>query len=136
MEELTMKTRKRKITIEFANTEGSENIKSADMAAIIKKVNEAIDEYRAENPEVPVETILYEEEELQPTLRQLSNREMDKFIAYAKDQGTKMPFASMEMGILAAGRMDIQNGLAEILDSVKFDKPKGLYDRGRGKKNF
>jgi hypothetical protein len=77
-------------------------------------------------------------------MRQLSNRELDKFIAYAKEQGTTMSFDSMEMGILAAGRKDTQNGLTEILDSLKFDKPtcpepecgNGMENRGRGKKKF
>jgi len=70
-----------------------------------------------------------------------TSREVDKFVAYAKGQGSGMSFDSMEAGILAAGRKDIQNGLTEILNSMKFDKPscleckEGMDNRGFGKKN-
>lgn len=52
-----------------------------------------------------------------------------------------MSFDSMEMGILAAGRKDMQNGLAEILDSLKHGEQvcpecdEKMDNRGRGKKN-
>jgi hypothetical protein len=112
-----------------------------DVSLIIQKANEAarnagdaIEQYKAENPDIDVEAVLREQNELLPIIRQLSSRELDKFVAYAKEQGTKMPFDTMEMGILAAGRMDMKNGLAEILDAMKFDKPEGTDDRGRSKK--
>ena len=116
-----------------------------DSAPVIKKIREAlnaIDQLKAENPGVDVDAILTAKDPLYPTLIRLSNSELDKFIAYAKEQGTAMPFDSMEMGILAAGRRDMQNGLAEILDSLKFEKPicpecdDGMKDKGRGKKKL
>jgi hypothetical protein len=97
--------------------------------------------YMGENPDADVAAILSEHNAIQPALGALSNRELDRFIALAKSQGTKMPFDTMEMGILAAGRKDMQNGLAEVLNSLKFDKPdcsecnEGMYNNGRGKKN-
>jgi hypothetical protein len=112
-----------------------------DLSSLIQKLNEVIEQYKAENPDIDVEAILSKQKELQPILGLLQNRELDKFITYAKGQGTKMPFQAMEMGVLAAGRKDMQNGLAEILDSLKFDKPvcpecnDEMDDRGRSKKN-
>jgi tRNA(Ile2) C34 agmatinyltransferase TiaS len=53
-----------------------------------------------------------------------------------------MPFQAIEMGVLAAGRKDMQNGLTEILDSMKFDTPvcpecnEKMENRGRNKKKF
>jgi len=115
-----------------------------DISAIVQKISQvsmAIEQYKVENPGIDVEAILSENKELTPILGLLPKREVDKFVTYAKEQGTKMPFDSMEMGILAAGRKDMQNGLAEIVDSLKFDKPtcpecgEEMDDRGRGKKN-
>ena len=118
--------------------------RAQDAAALKQKIDEAvsnaIDQYKAENPDADVESIL-SEQKLIPVLGQLSNRELDKFIANAKEQGTKMTFDAMEMGVLSAGRKDMQNGLAEIINSMKFDQPtcpecgEGMTDRGRGKKN-
>ena len=121
-----------------------------DVSAIIQKANQeakqaisnAIEQYKAENPDVDVEAVLSEQMELLSKFRQVSSREVDKFVAYAKEQGTKMSFDSMEMGILAAGRKDMQNGLTEIANSLKFSKPdcpecgKGMENRGLRKKNF
>jgi len=116
-----------------------------DLSSLIQKINEAaiaIEHYKAENPNVDVEAILSKQKELLPILGLLQNRELDKFVNYAKEQGTKMPFHDMEMGVLAAGRKDMQNGLAEILDSLKFDKPvcpecnEGMDNRGSSKKKL
>ena len=119
------------------------NTKSIDASALMQKINEAlnaIEQYKAENPGVDVDAILSKQNELYPILRRLSTRELDRFVEYAKEQGTKMPFDSMEMGILAAGRKDMQNGLAEIVNSLKFEKPicpecdEVMDNRGRSKK--
>jgi hypothetical protein len=120
-----------------------------DTTGIIQEINEvvyrAIEQYKAENPDVDVDAILSgqnSQNELFSTMRQSSSRELEKFIALAKEQGTKMPFAAMETGVLFAGRKDMQNGLAEILNSLRFDKPtcsecgEEMDDRGRRKKKF
>ena len=124
-----------------------------DMSSLVQKINAinnsaveqynaAIEEYKAENPDIDVEAILSEQKVLLPTQGLFPNRELDKFISYAKEQGTQMPFQAMEMGVLAAGRKDMQNGLAEILDSMKFGKPvcsecnEKKDNRGRSKKKF
>ena len=105
-------------------------------------INTAIEQYKVENPDVDVDAILAEHKELLPLLESSQSRELDKFIAYAKQQGTKMPFDLMEMGVLAAGRKDMQNGLAELLNSLKFDKTncsecgEEMDNRGRSKKNY
>jgi hypothetical protein len=97
--------------------------------------------YIGEDPDADVAAMLAEKSELQPTLGVLSNRELEKFILRAKSEGLEMPFGDMEMGVLAAGRKDMQNGLAEILNSLKFDKPDcpecddGMDNLGRIKKN-
>ena len=100
----------------------------------------AIERCKAES--IDIGKIISKDKELLSALGQISNRELDKFISYAKEQGAKMPFESMEMGILAAGRKDMQNGLVEILNSMKFDKPSCpecgeiLDNRGHSKKKF
>ena len=137
---------------------GTQASNAQDMASIVQKIdalnfateqyniaveeyNIAIEQYKVDNPDIDVEAILSEQKELAPILRLLSRRELDQFITYAKEQGTKMPFQAMEMGVLAAGRRDMQNGLTEILDSMKFDKPvcsecnEKMDNRGRIKKN-
>jgi len=115
-----------------------------DMSAIVRKLSEAsiaIERYKAENPDIDVAATLSEHRNLLPVLGLLPHMELSRFVAYAKEQGTKMPFDDMEMGVLAAGRRDMQNGLTEILDSMKFSKPtcpecgEDMDDRGRGKKN-
>jgi len=118
---------------------------AGDMSDLMQKINDAvrivIEQYKAENPDVDVEALLSKNNGLAPILGAMKNRELDRFVAYAKGQGTKMPFDAMEMGVLAAGRRDMQNGLAEILNAAKFDKPEcpecgeKTDDRGRGKKN-
>lgn len=107
----------------------------------INTIKTAVEEYQAENPDDDLEEILSGHSGLLPGLGMLRTRELDKFIAFAKEQGTKMPFDAMEMGVLAAGRKDMQNGLAEILNTMKFGKTdcpecgEEMVDRGRGKKN-
>ena len=121
-----------------------------DMSAIVRKMSEvgiaveqyniAVEQYKAENPDTDVEAILSEHRKLLPVLGLSPNRELDKFIAYAKEQGTKMPFDAMEMGVLTAGRKDMQDGLAEILNALEFGKPicpdcdEKMDNRGRSKK--
>ena len=133
----------KKTSAKTAKAEGNGSVKPIDISAIMQMVNEtrsAIEQYKAENPGVDVDAILSTQNELLPTLRLLSSSEIGKFVAYAKGQGTKMPFGSMEAGILAAGRKDMQNGLAEIADALKFEKPicpesdEGMDNRGRSKK--
>jgi predicted lactoylglutathione lyase len=114
-------------------------------ATLIQRIQEAvrttIEQYQEENPGVDVKPLLSENKELLHTLGVSSNRELDKFIAYAKGQGTKMSFDAMETGILAAGRKDMQDGLAEIANSLAFNKPvcpecdEAMDNRGKGKKN-
>ena len=137
---MTKKTR-----AESAKTKGNGNAKTIDISTIMQMANEtlnAIEQFKAENPGVDVDAILSTQNELLPTLRLLSSSEIGKFVAYAKGQGTKMPFGSMEAGILAAGRKDMQNGLAEIADALKFEKPicpesdEGMDNRGRSKKKL
>jgi hypothetical protein len=112
----------------------------AIMQKISEAVNIAIEQYKAENPDVDVEAIMSEYNRLQLGLGVLQSRELDKFIAYAKEQGTKMSFDAMETGVLAAGRKDMQSGLGEILNSLKFDRPaclecgEELDNRGLSKK--
>lgn len=119
-----------------------------NMNALIQMINDAakeaankvIEQYKTENPDVDVDAILAEYKGSLPTIYSLQTQELDKFVTYAKKQGTKIPFASMEMGVLAAGRKDMQKGLAEILNSLKFDKPicnecdEEMDNRGRSKK--
>jgi hypothetical protein len=109
---------------------------------INEAINTAIERYKVENPDIDVDAILAEHEGELPLLGSLPHRELDKFITYAKQQGTKMPFDSMEKGVLAAGRKDMQNGLSELLNSLKFDKTKcsecgeEMDNRGRSKKKL
>jgi len=126
------------------NVKGKQVGHTQDMSLIVQMISEvslAIEQYKAENPDVDVEAALAEHKELLPVLGLLPSRELSGFVAYAKEQGTKMPFDEMEMGVLAAGRKDMQNGLTEILDSLKFNKPtcsecgENMDNRGRGKKN-
>jgi len=135
-----------KSSIKATNTTGNETIKSVDVFTVVQKIKEAIsaiEQYKTENPGANLEAHLSEKhKELQSSLRQISSREVDKFVAHAKEQGTKMSFDSMEMGILAAGRKDMQNGLTEILNTIKFDKPdcskcdEEMDNRGRSKKKL
>jgi hypothetical protein len=79
--------------------------------------------------------------EISQVVKSSRTSELNKFIDYAKSQGTSISFSAMEQGILAAGRQDMQNGLSELADSLKFEKQtcgeceKTLDNRGRGKKN-
>jgi len=107
----------------------------------LEEYNLAVEEYKSKNPDIDVEAFLSEQKELLPIPVLLPNRELDKFMIYAKGQGTKMSFQAMEIGILTAGRKDMQNGLAELLDSMAFDQPvcsecnEKMENRGRNKKN-
>jgi len=115
---------------------------SAEEAA--NYVDIAIAHIKAENQSIDVSEMLSDKQDvsrqLLPVLGEMKAREVDKFVAYAKEQGTKMPFEQMEQGILAAGRKDMQNGLAELLNSLSFTKPDCLEcdekteNRGRSKK--
>jgi hypothetical protein len=111
-----------------------------DITALLQKINEDIEQYKAENPGIDVDAALSEQKELLPILGLLPNRELDRFINYAKEQGTNMSFSAMEMGVLNAGRKDMQSGLGEILDSLTFPKPacpeceEAMDNRGRSKK--
>ena len=82
-----------------------------------KSANEAIEQYKKENPGVDVELLLSEQRSQALECGEIARSELDKFILYAKKQGMKMPFDAMETGILAAGRKDMQNGLSEILNT-------------------
>jgi len=135
----------KKTNAKTVNTEGTVNVKPIDVSVVMQKLGEAlnaVEQYKAENPGVDVDAILSAQSELCPILKRLSSRELDKFVTYAKEQGTEMPFDSMEMGILAAGRKDMQDGLAEIVNSLKFEKPncsdcdEGMVNRGRSKKKL
>ena len=123
-------------TIKNAN----EAVNNANEA--VNNANKAIEQFKIENPGVDVEALLSGQKELPLGFEQISNRELDKFVAYAKGQGVKMPFDSMEMGIIAAGRKDMQNGLAEILNAIDPGKPvcpecdEEMDNRGRGKKKL
>ena len=79
--------------------------------------------------------------EMLHTFGQLAGSEVAGFVANAKKLGTRMSFDEMEMGILAAGRKEMRNGLAEIMNSLEFgkqtdpDRGDTLENRGRRKKN-
>ena len=116
-----------------------------DIATLVQRLNEvmdAIEHYKIENPDFNLEAELSEQKELLPVLKLLKKRELDKFVAYAKEQGTKMSFDAMERGVLSAGRKDMQDGLAEIADSLKFEVPvcskcdEKMNYRGRNKKKY
>ena len=135
---------KKKTNDKTAKTEGTTNGKPIEVSIVMQKLNETlniVEQYKTENPGVDVDAIL-SANELYPILKRISNRELDKFVTYAKEQGTKMTFDSMETGILAAGRKDMQDGLAEIVNSLKFEKPtcsecdEGMENRGRSKKKL
>jgi hypothetical protein len=132
----------KKTNDETANIEITLNLRPMEVSVVMQKLNDAInavEQYKSENPGVDVDAILAQNE-LYPILKRLSSRELDKFVTYAKEQGTEMPFDSMEMGIPAAGRKDMQDGLAEIVNSLRFEKPichecdEGMDNRGRRKK--
>ena len=130
-----------KITI----NEVTEIIKNAN--EVVSKANEvvnnaskAIEQFKTENPGIKVETLISEAKGLPCEFGQISSSEVNKFVAYAKEQGMKMQFDSIEMGILEAGRKDMKNGLAEVLNSMDTDRPicsgcnEEMDNRGRGKK--
>jgi hypothetical protein len=108
----------------------------------VEQYNLTIEQYKAKNPDIDVEALLSEENDLLPILDLLPNCELDKFIRYAKKQGTKMSFDAMEMGVVAAGRTDMQDGLAQIANALEFDTPicpkcnKEMRNCGRSKKKF
>jgi hypothetical protein len=101
----------------------------------------AIQQYRVKYPDADIESIFSPYEEMLPVLELLRTSELSKFVNYAKEQGTKMTFSEMELGVVAAGRKDMQKGLEEIADSLKFENPKCPEcgekedNRGRSKKN-
>ena len=98
-------------------------------------------EHKAECPVIDAPTLTVQAE-ASAMILQTQNSELQKFIKQAKEQGIKMPFEKMEMGVLAAGRRDMENGLTEILNSLEFNKPTcsecdgGMNNRGRSKKKY
>ena len=116
-----------------------------DITSLLLKLDEiinAMEQYKAKHPDFELEAALSERKGLLIALKLLKNRELDKFVAYAKEQGTKMSFDAMEMGVLAAGRKDMQDGLAEIANSLEFEVPvcsecdEKMNNRGLSKKKF
>jgi uncharacterized protein (UPF0264 family) len=102
------------------STKAKQLIAAQDMVETIEKL---VGQFKAENPDVDINEILLEHKELKSVFEHVRNQELAKFTAYAKEQGTRMSFSEMEMGILAAGRKDMQNSLAELAESLKFDTP-------------
>ena len=136
---------KKSINAKTSTAKGYKVSESLEFSTVLRKISEtisAIEQYKAENPDIDVDALLSEQKELLPVLEQISSGELNKFVAYAKSQGTKMSFNSMETGVLAAGRKDMQSGLAEILNSLEFDKPEcsdcneEMDNRGRSKKKL
>jgi predicted lactoylglutathione lyase len=116
-----------------------------DITALLLKLDEiinAMEQYKVKHPDFDLEAALSERKELLLALQLLKKRELDKFVVYAKEQGTKMSFDAMEMGVLTAGRKDMQDGLAEIVNSLKFEVPvcsecdEKMNNRGLSKKKL
>ena len=119
--------------------------KSEQMVAafrMVESIQEMLKEFREGNPDVDIDKILSVHEELRSVLGHVQNLELAKFAAYAKEQGTRMSFGEMEMGVLDAGRKDMQNTLTDIAESLKFDTPTcsedgtNMRDCGLVKKNL
>jgi len=136
---------KGKSNANVTKNKGSKVAIPIDASSVVQKIQEAlnaVDQYKAENPGVDVDAFLTSQNPMYPMIKQLAGRELNRFVAYAKEQGTALPFDTVEMGVLAAGRKDMQNGLAEILNNIKFDKPacpecdEGMDDQGRSKKKL
>jgi len=120
------------------NAKEEQRIDSFDMMLSILEI---IEQFSLKHPDADVESILSEHEGLSPILGALRGSELSRFVNHAKKQGTKMSFSDMEMGVLEAGRKDMQKGLVEVLDSLEFETPEcSICDekknnRGRAKKN-
>ena len=119
----------------------SKNVDKYSALDMISDFRRNIQRFKENNPGADVEEILSQNEDLLPMLEYLRNSELSNFVSYAKGQGTKMSFSDMEMGVFDAGRKDMQKGLGEIVDSLKFEKPECPEcgekedNRGRSKKN-
>jgi len=113
-----------------------QNVTEQDVVEAIQTINR----FKAANPNVDLASLSPEGTEIQAILEKAQARELEKFVTYAKQQGTSMSFDAMEMGVLNAGRKDMQNSLAEIVDSLKFERPVSSEDgekmdhKGRSKK--
>jgi len=103
---------------------------------------QTIKRFQAANPDVDIASLLTDGTDVQAILEKTRALELEKFVTYAKRQGTNMSFSDMEMGVLNAGRKDMQNSLTEIVDSLKFERPVStedgvkMEDKGRGKKKL
>ena len=121
------------------NSKKAEQYTDAVMA--LSEIHQIIEKFYSSHPDVDLATYLSEHDKLQPVIEHFRSNELSRFISYAKEQGTNMSFSDMEMGVLAAGRKDMQDGLSEIADSLKFDAPicsecdEKKDNRGRSKKN-
>jgi len=108
--------------------------------AQVIKANAAVKEFQAANPDVDIEALLAEHEEFRSMLAEGRSGELGRFIGHAIEMGTEMSFAEMEEGVLDAGYADMRNGLARVMDSLKFEAPvcqedgTPMENRGRGKK--
>jgi len=120
-----------------------QNVTEQDVVAAMKQLGvnlQTISRFKAANPNVDISSLSPEGTEIQAILEKAQARELEKFVTYAKQQGTSMSFDAMEMGVLNAGRKDMQNSLAEIVDSLKFERPVSSEDgekmdhKGRSKK--
>jgi len=136
---------KSKSNAKVTKIEGSKVTKPIEASSVVQKIKDAlnaVDQYKAENPDVDVDAFLTSQNPMYPMLKQLAGRELDRFVAYAKEQGTAMPFDSIEMGVLSAGRRDMQKGLEEILNTIKVDEPvcpicdEKMDNQGRSKKKL
>jgi len=123
---------KRTVSCEFGITEeNAENISQSVMSQY---------EYEIGNLKNEEKETLRKYDEMHNDIKALTGGELKKFIEYAKEQGTNMLFRDMENGVLEAGRKDMQTGLAEILNSLAFEKPtcsecgEGLANKGKQKK--
>ena len=108
---------------------------------LISDIQRSINQFKDNYPDADVDTVLAEQKDLLPILDYLKTSELSKFVNYAKEQGTKMTFSDMELGVVEAGRKDMKKGLEEIADSLKFENPECPEcgekedNRGRSKKN-
>ena len=69
------------------------------MSSIVQMISEvslAIEQYKAENPDVDVEAALTEHKELLPVLGLLPSRELSGFVAYAVSTAKKRKTSSLK----------------------------------------
>ena len=119
----------------------AEAVDAQDMVEAMDRANKAVSEFRAKHPDADVDRILAGHGELRSTLAAARSGELGRYIDHAKEQGTKIPFRELEAGVLEAGRRDMRDGLAEVMDSIRFDAPvdaesgEKMANHGRAKKN-